>query len=383
MQLRLLSLNVWGLPWPISRVPDERIRRIARQLPALELDAVGFQEAWSADARAVLVQGGHQAGLPYAWHRDEALGNGGILVLSRWPIRETRYTTFDLGGLPQRVQHFDYYGGKGFAQCVLDTPAGEFELFATHLHAGYGKRGDADEYFGHRAAQAIELALGVATSSRPLAVLGDLNAELHSDEMRILLGATGLTDTAMAAGNPESTLVSDAPRAAEASAPAKRIDYVLARSGTRLGIHPLTSRRTFDVPFLLEGREEAHSDHYGVLAELDLSGPGHELPAATPDSLERARRALRHGERLAHTRQAEQRVAALGAGLLALGSGATARYTRRQWLRRAGLSVAALATLPAALWAALAEGFTPTELAGFHRVATKLEQLARLTEGRR
>ena len=376
MQLRLLSLNVWGLAWPVSRIPEERMRRIAGELPGLELDAVAFQEAWSAPVRAALLEGGRQAGLSHSWYRDQPSANGGILILSRWPIREAHFTPFDLGGLPQRVQHADFYGGKGFAQCVLETPHGPLELFATHLHAGYGRVGDADEYFGHRAAQAIELALAVATSTRPLAVLGDLNAGPDRDEMRILVGATGLTDTAAVAGNPAPTYRSSSP------GDTKRIDYILTRSGTCRGVHVLTSRRALDGSFHFEGREEPFSDHMGVLTDIALAGPGRPLPTPTADSLDLGRRALRRGERIARKRQGEQRAAAMSAGLLAIGSGLAARATRRQWLRRAAAAGAALATLPAISWAALAEGFTPTELAGFRRVEAKLDQLTQLARER-
>jgi len=383
MQLRLLTLNVWGLPWPVSRIPDVRMRMIAADLPALELDAAAFQEVWTPSAREILIEGGHRAGLPHAWYLGGLVANSGLLVLSRWPIREARFTRFALGGLPQRIQHFDYFGGKGFVQCMLDLPVGEFELFASHLHAGYGRMGYADEYFGHRVAQMIELALAVATSPHPLAVLGDLNARPERDEMRILLDSTGLVDLALAIGRDVPTLLPYSPYGADQEPPGKRIDYVLARAGQSLGIRPVEALRTFDTEFVLGGQRATFSDHTGVLAELDLGGPGHPLPAPASHTLERARRALKHGKRLAKRRRAEQLVAGAGAGLLAATSSAVAYSTRRNWLRRAGFALAGLAILPSATWVALAEVFTPTEIAAYRVAQAKLAELEHIAAARR
>jgi len=382
MQLRLLSLNVWGLPWPVSRNPDTRMRLIGAGLADLALDAVGFQEVWTASAREVLIESGRAAGLEYSWSRDRLLGSSGLLVLSRWPIRETSFTPYALGGLPQRLTHFDYYGGKGFVQCVLDLPVGEFELITSHLQASYGRVGYADEYLGHRVAQMIELALAVATSERPLAVLGDLNARPHRDEMSLLLGATGLTDVAVAIGRDVPTLLPYSPYGPDEAPPGKRIDYTLARSGTQLGIRPVEAMRTFDTEFPLGGKRATFSDHTGVLAELDLDGPGRPLPAPASHALQRARRALKHGRRLAKRRRNEQRVGAAGTALLAAGSATTAYYTRREWLRRAGFALAGLSLVPAAGWVGLAEGFTPHELAAYRRVEAKLDALEQLSTER-
>jgi endonuclease/exonuclease/phosphatase family metal-dependent hydrolase len=382
MQLRLLSLNVWGLPWPVSSIPDARMRMIASDLPTLELDAAAFQEVWTPGAREILLEGGRRAGLVHSWHRDGLLGNSGLLVLSRWPILQTRFTRFALGGLPQRLHHADYYGGKGFAQCRLEVPGGEFELFATHLQAGYGRVGYADEYLGHRVAQMIELALGVATTDRPLAVLGDLNSRPRRDEMSVLLGATGLIDVAVAIGRDVPTLLPYSPYGPDEEPLGKRIDYTLARAGKAVGVRPVEAIRTFDTEFVLGGRRATFSDHTGVLAELDLGGPGRPLPAPAVHTLQRARRALKHGKRGAKRRRDEQRVGGASAALLAVGSGATAHYTRRHWLRRAGFALASVSLLPTATWLGLSEGFTPSELASYETVEAALAELERLAEER-
>jgi endonuclease/exonuclease/phosphatase family metal-dependent hydrolase len=382
MQLLLLSLNVWGLPWPVSRIPMERMQMIAADLPRLEVDAAAFQEAWLPSARDVLLEGGRRAGLVHAWYKDRVMGSSGLLVLSRWPILDSAFTPFALRGLPQRVQHADWFGRKGFVRCRLDLPVGELDLFATHLQATYGRVGYADEYLGHRMAQMIELAHAIALSDRPLVVLGDLNARPQRDEMALLFGATGVVDVAVAIGRDAPTLRPYSPYSPDDTLPGKRIDYALARAGTRVGIRPVEARRTFDTDFVLGGERATFSDHAGVLAELDVGGAGRPLPAPVPHTLDRARRALDHGRRAARRRRDEQRVLAASSALLAGGSAMTAHYTRRQWLRRTGFAIAALSALPAAGWLGLAEGFAPAELEGYRQVGALLDDLAELADER-
>ena len=45
--LRLLTLNVWGLPL-VAPDLERRMDAIGRQLAAMDLDIVGLQEAWTA-----------------------------------------------------------------------------------------------------------------------------------------------------------------------------------------------------------------------------------------------------------------------------------------------------------------------------------------------
>ena len=228
----------------------------------------------------------------------------------------------------------------------------------------------------------VELALAVATTERPLALLGDLNSRPYRDEISVLLGATGLTDVAVAIGREVPTLLPYSPYGSNEEPPGKRIDYALARAGTTRGIRPVELQRTFDTEFLLHGERATFSDHTGVLAELDVAGPGQPLPVPAVHTLERARRALEHGKRLAKRRRAEQRVGGTSAALLAAGSAATAHYTRRSWLRRSGFAIAGLAALPAVTWLGLAEGFTPMELAAYRTVDAKLEDLGRIAVAR-
>ncbi|MFQ5417479.1 MAG: hypothetical protein ACE5FL_10580, partial [Myxococcota bacterium] len=66
MSLRVLTLNTWGMPWPIGRDLAERMGAIGEVLPTLDLDVAAFQEVWRASARASLRPGRAPAGPEHA-----------------------------------------------------------------------------------------------------------------------------------------------------------------------------------------------------------------------------------------------------------------------------------------------------------------------------
>lgn len=381
MQLRLLTLNVWGFPAPVSRIPDARMRAIGERLPEFALDAAAFQEVWTPSARAELVAAGQRAGLEHSWYRDDLTANSGLLILSRWPMREIQFEPFAVCGLPQRLTHLDYYGGKGFVSAVLDTPEGELQLLNTHLHAAYGSVGFEDEYIGHRMAETVEIALAVALSERPVALLGDLNSYHYRGELNVLRHTTGLVDVARAVGHEQATIVPDSPFRPEENAPGPRIDYVLARSGTQLGLAPVDARRVFAEEFEYDGETVTYSDHAGVLGVLELGGSGEPLPAPDPANITRARRTLVHGKHIATARRRRQRTVAAGGAALGLAS-AVASRTRRGVLRALALGVSGALLIPSAGMLALGELFTPVELKGYASVERKLARLEALQDSR-
>src|SRR5262245_54771068 len=157
MRIRVATLNVWALPEPLARSVAPRMQAIGRRLASLDLDAMAFQEVWTEGARERLIAAGREAGLPHAWHHPAGFG-GGLLVLTRLPIRSARFDAYSRRGDPARPDHPDYYGGKGWATLELTTRAGPLLLVDTHLHARYTS--DVPHaYRAHRVGQLSELAL--------------------------------------------------------------------------------------------------------------------------------------------------------------------------------------------------------------------------------
>jgi endonuclease/exonuclease/phosphatase family metal-dependent hydrolase len=377
MRIRVATLNVWGLPGPLAPSVPARMQAIGRQMASLDLDAIAFQEVWTEDARSELIAAGRAAGLPAAWHHPAGFG-GGLLVLTRLPIRSARFVAFSLRGDPARPDHPDYYGGKGWATLELATRAGPLMLVDTHLHARY-TNDVPHAYRAHRVGQIAELSLASRELEHPVVLLGDLNFTDDQPEHAILTGLTGLRDAAAELDSPSATVLRTNPYRAHSRKPDRRVDYVFTRDGGGDAIVPLHTRRVFDAQLELGGEPASCSNHAGVLAELELvPGAGRALPRPSPLAVSLATHFLREGRFEAKQRRRGDRVWA-GAGLagaaLALLGVRDPRVSRRRLLRTALQAGAILALTPGVGLSIVSEVLTPEELRAFDRLAVSLARL--------
>lgn len=379
MKVRVATLNTWGLPRPFSKRPEERLRSIGARLGSLALDAIAFQEVWTAGARARLQRAGLEAGLAHAWGPHARIGGSGLLLLSRWPIASSRLTCYSLRGHPEAITQGDYYGHKGFAWLRLDTPAGPLSLIDTHLHARYAS--DAShEYVPQRVGQIVELALGTRDIDDPLITAGDFNFTDRHVEYRLLGDLTGLRDVARELGNAQPTVTAENPLR-NSRKPDRRVDYVFARDGAGARLVARSVDRIFDEPPPPPLR--GYSDHAGVLAELEVLPADRPRPAWSPrpEAIATARRLLAEGRVTARERRADGRaLSGAGIGVAALatvGRRTLTTRTRRGFLR-AGLQASALLALPTCLGGSLlSEVFAPSEIRAYDAVQRSLDRLER------
>ena len=377
MQVRVATLNVWALPGPFGHRVRRRMKAIGAEFSSLDLDAIAFQEVWTAEARGILLRAGREAGLAHAWHNDTALGGSGLLVLSRLPIEAVHFERFVLPGRPQRVDHPDYYGGKGFARVRLATAAGPVTLVDTHLHARYG--GDvAHEYLAYRIGEVVQMALRLAVAREPLIVAGDFNFREGDPEYRVLQGLTRLRDVAAELGRPEPTVFRGNPFRAGGRKTDRRIDFLFVRDGSQLGVRARETRRVFDEVFELGGKPASYSDHAGVLAEIEIGGSSPaKAKAFDPEAAGLASRLLAEGRKLAEGRRRGDRTVAgigLGTALLAAAAVRHRRVSRRRLLRTGLEGAGILALVPSVGLSVLSEVFAPDELRAFDDLAALLER---------
>lgn len=372
--LRVATLNVWGLTGGLSRHTEPRMHAIAARLPRLELDLLAIQESWTEEGRRILVEGGRAAGLVHVWHRQPAFGGSGLVLLSRRPLGEVRFREYRLCGLPERIDHGDYYGGKGVALATIDTAAGPVHVLDTHLIAHY-EVARLDAYHGHRVAQLIEIAVLLAQTPHPVIALGDFNLRETTEEHRILTGLTGLRDVAVQLDTRQDTVLADSPY--REGRPSARIDYALLRDGSTATLEARSIRRVFDDALVFEGEAGGYSDHAGLVCDVGVGGARKAEPkeAADREALGLAAAALIYGEERARQRRRSQ-LGLAGAGVL--GSGAFVlggRHTRRRFLRAScGLGAGLLASLGAGS-TALAWAFGSREQAGYEEIRALLNGL--------
>jgi endonuclease/exonuclease/phosphatase family metal-dependent hydrolase len=375
VSLRILTLNVWGLPWPVGWKVPERVAAIGDAFPGLAPDVAAFQEAWTADACIALAEAGRRAGLVHAFPEPRGPGRGGLLLLSRYPLRDARFVPYALNGFPERIDHADYWGGKGFIACEIATADGAIAVAATHLHARYAAR-ELDPYLGHRMAQVVQLSAALRSRSLPLLAVGDFNFEERFEENAVLLGLTGLADVAVALDRREESVRWAGSVARPPGRGAARIDYAFFRSGSETSLRPLAIERVLDRLIEIEGRPANFSDHAGLLFELEIEPGGATLPAVDPDAAALARRLLLEGRSAAAERRSALRWAGaggLGVAALIAAPGLRTRLSRRQVL---GAGVAIFAGLAGGGSLFLSEQIRPAELDAFDATLQELDALA-------
>jgi endonuclease/exonuclease/phosphatase family metal-dependent hydrolase len=374
MRLRIATLNAGALPAPLSVQPQARMAELAKRLSALEVDVIALQELWTRPARRAVREGCAAAGLTHTWSTHASVGGSGLFVLSRLPLGAARFDSFQVRGYPERVDHGDYYGGKGFARVEVLHPEGSLTLLSTHLHARY----DADvdhSYVPQRVAQIVQLARAVWTTPGPTLTVGDFNFTEQDVEHGVLTGLTGLRDVAVELDRRQPTALRANPFRGKRGRD-RRIDYVFARDGLDARVEPRSIERVLDEVFPLAGRPASVSDHAGLLAEVEIVPGAPRAAAATPAAVALAREWLLRGrDDAARRRHGARELAGAGlafTGALALGQRHLPAISRRRLLR-GGFQGLALLALPPSLGLSLfSEVAAPDDLRAFEALEVEL-----------
>jgi endonuclease/exonuclease/phosphatase family metal-dependent hydrolase len=378
MRLRIATLNAWGLPAPLSILPQQRMEALGERLCALDVDVVALQELWTRPARRIVREACAPAGYVHTWSTHADVGGSGLFVLSRLPLRARRFESFAVRGYAERIDHGDFYGGKGFAHVEIAHPDGTLHLVTTHLHARY-QRDVEHAYVPQRIAQIVQLADALREIDAPILLVGDLNFAESSAEHRVLTGLTGLRDAAVELDRRQPTALRDNPFRGRGKD--RRIDYVFARDGRAARTLPRQLERVLDDVFLLQGTRASVSDHAGLLAEIEiLPGPGRDDVTPRPEAVALAGEWLARGRDDAARRRVHARAAAgVGvacAGAMALGQGRMPVLSRRRFLRGALQASALLAVPPCVGLSLLSEVVAPDQIRAFEQLSLRLAESA-------
>lgn len=288
----------YGEIGPLYRGDDHKlaVSTLLAFLRTARPDIVGLSEIWERSSKDLIV--GELAGF-YPYHQamvsgDEALLDGGLLLLSHYPVKAHQATRF------HHCLGEDCYGNKGALHARLeipDSPAG-LDLFLTHTQnptplAHSPNRGPGASGLEKVEMQLLQLAtfIGMHTSpARPALLMGDLNVDglkagQYRDLLRRLEGPEDLWLTSNAAGWAVSNgrieevetsrgITFDAasdfydesartPAGNGRNREGKRIDYLLSYPGTRY--RPAYQDTRTVALYTERGRDL--SDHYGLMTE--------------------------------------------------------------------------------------------------------------------
>jgi len=274
-RLRVLTLNCWNVSEPYAA----RLAAIRAGIEALQPDLIGLQEIVvrrdGFDQGAEIVTGFdyHTVyGPAFRWNESsrvlshdsdgDAFGN---LIASRWPIRRSQ--VFPLPGAESGER-------RSAIASSIEAPFGSIAFVGAHLNWKF-------HHGAVRERQVLALADLVREWARdsdfPPVVVGDLNAEPDSNEVRFLCGLATIDGRSayfqdawhVAGDGPGFTWDNRNPFAAIMYEPNRRIDYILVGPAD-----PLCNGRGWI--------EAAHlaldqpidgvfpSDHFGVVADIRI-----------------------------------------------------------------------------------------------------------------
>ncbi|PAA92138.1 hypothetical protein BOX15_Mlig025338g3 [Macrostomum lignano] len=278
MKLKVVTLNCWGVFTPLAcEKRHERLAAIADVMSEGENDIVFLQEIWT-DGDYDKIRKKMLKSYPHSQYFHSNLIGSGCCIFSRYPIEETFFYRYAANGFPHRLQHGDWFGGKGVGMARIRLP-GDLTLacYVTHLHAQYSR--EKDEYLPHRVSQAHELStfLRLTSAGADAALLcGDLNLSPDTLGLRLLLANSGLKDAwvehaGAAACEDKEGVTCDRPGNSFTSKLKpfpERLDYVLFGSTAGTRIDCLDCRLALGkVP----GQSYNYSDHEAVQAEFELT----------------------------------------------------------------------------------------------------------------
>lgn len=250
---------------------DRRLAMAVRELRALDVDVIGLQEASASRGRGNVAERlarelgyhwvhgfGVSTVLPFAWLGRAVVWlldfDEGPAVVSRFPI-----TAHEVGRLPRCGR---YWIPRMLLRAEIATPVGPVQVFSTHT--------------SHDRCQVKAVAEAVRRRRGPLPsiVMGDFNASETAQFMVSLRQDGGFVD-AFRTANPRARghTVWQRITAPEPTV-GRRVDYVFVVPGDRAAGRVLASEVVLDAPERTDGGTLWPSDHYGVLARIDVTSPG-------------------------------------------------------------------------------------------------------------
>lgn len=258
--MRVMTLNIWGAPYARQRAP--RMRAIAQELAALHPDLIAFQEVYLPQDRALLISLLCDTWPHYRYFESGIIGSG-LLTMSRYPILETQFRRFRLGGKQEDLRHGDYYAGKGIGLARIRTPDGDIVLYNTHTHAQYAVADD-NEYRVFTEANLYEVTQFIRNTAHDLPVIlcGDLNTRPEQMGYQIVAHLGALTDAYRAQHDQHPiTFSGHNPYVADGD---QTLDYVFTRYLT-----VQDARLVMNSPLPPAAGALAYSDHYGLMVTVE------------------------------------------------------------------------------------------------------------------
>ncbi|MGH7815421.1 MAG: endonuclease/exonuclease/phosphatase family protein [Candidatus Binataceae bacterium] len=180
IRLTLLTWNLHGLPWPITKDLTGRIDRVAAKIRELSPEIAMLQEAWRAAETERLVRALQPEWTPFFASGRMNRPRGGLLGFARtgsgWRLtRPPDFHAFASSAPAWKFWEGDGLSGKGALVLNFERGGDRFTVVNTHMQSPY----PGIDYAAVRESQLAELGGIVANLDRaaPVIVAGDFNTD--------------------------------------------------------------------------------------------------------------------------------------------------------------------------------------------------------------
>ena len=260
-EFKVLAYNVWAiLPGLVGKSVSERLNLIVNEVKGY--DAIVFSELFDNSRRETFLA---QLKSEYPYQtavvdRSGALEDGGVVIVSRWPIEteaQTSYSDCDAD---------DCMAAKGVMYAEINKTGQRYHLFGSHTQAWANRENQAT-----RAQQFTQMRDFIDSRhialDEPVLVAGDLNVdkEDYLDEYQAMLETLGATEVQRNGGY---KYTADGSVNSWTTESAEILDYVLYLNNYKL---PVTQAAKVVAPRSIHAdvfTKYDLSDHFAVGADL-------------------------------------------------------------------------------------------------------------------
>ncbi|KAF8935405.1 sphingomyelinase C [Dissophora ornata] len=293
--LSVLTNNVYFLPEILNWGQRTRARLIAASDYIKGFDVIVIEECF-ATAPCSILREGLKSQYPYQtptlgrkkseW--DSTLGspssikpeNGGVVVMSKWPIKQKHQYVFG-GGCGA-----DRFASKGFIYIVLDYEGTNLHVFATHMQSDDAScsAGKAAMYRAQALVEWRKFIDSRQISSNELVIMaGDFNIDKNTDEFNTTLVEKFQAHQPDAYDGHVSTWDPIENSLAHSNSPGithrDYIDYVFVDKQHNIGVKAVvqTVLKVHSSNYMLGWKVfNDYSDHFPVKTVIELDKPGPE-----------------------------------------------------------------------------------------------------------
>jgi endonuclease/exonuclease/phosphatase family metal-dependent hydrolase len=169
MQIRIATINVWGLPEPLSTKRRFRLQTTIDIIRKQNLDIIGLQEVWLKQDIFYLLK--QLPGFSIAACPNPLFNRSGLVLLSRFPLENVSLTPFN-----QSWFNFEFPSRKGMLKASASINGTKLQLVNTHLYYSRSSK--------QRIAQMKQARqLAESLHNDPTILFGDFNMEWKQLEL--------------------------------------------------------------------------------------------------------------------------------------------------------------------------------------------------------